>query len=85
MTLEIGMLFGRQVTLDEICEKPDEIVAATFLRHGQSFQLLGCRPSATARSAKAKAQFTLTQNREKLKLKPAYVGRARVLDPGPTD
>ena len=56
MALQIRMLFGRQVPLDEICEKPDKIVAATFPRH----------------------QFTLTQNPEKLKLKPAYVGRAKV-------
>ena len=38
MTLEIGMLVRRQVMLDEVCEKPDEIVAAAFLRHGQSHQ-----------------------------------------------
>ena len=35
MAFEIRVDSGRQVTLDEIREKPDEIVAATFLRHGQ--------------------------------------------------
>jgi len=41
VTLEIGVLLRRQVMLDEVREKPDEIVAAASLRHGQSFQLLG--------------------------------------------
>ena len=35
VALEIGVLLRRQVMLDEIREKPDEVVAAAFLRHGQ--------------------------------------------------
>jgi hypothetical protein len=35
MTLESGVHLGRQVMLDEIREKPDEIVAAAFLWHGR--------------------------------------------------
>ena len=38
MTLEIGVLFRWQVVLDEVREKPHEIVAAAFLRHGQYYQ-----------------------------------------------
>jgi len=36
MTFEIGVDIGRQMTLDEVGKKPDEIVAAAFLRHGRS-------------------------------------------------
>ena len=35
MTLQIGMLLRRQMMFDEVRQKPDEIVAAAFLRHGQ--------------------------------------------------
>jgi len=33
--LEIGVLVGRQMMLDEVREKAHEVVAAAFLRHGQ--------------------------------------------------
>ena len=59
MTFEICVHIRRQVALDEVCEKPDEIVAAAFLRHGPSARSVGFES----------LQTTVTQNGENLKLK----------------
>ena len=59
MPFEIRVDVRRQVTLDEVGEKPDEIVAAAFLRHSRSSAQVRGLPSVSPKREPRRQTFEL--------------------------